>query len=424
MSSSSLNGGDHCLTFAYHMFGSDDMGELKISTGVTAPDNELFKESGNHDDQWNKGMVTFTTSPGMKLFVEANKRNTWKGDIAIDDFQLKSGSCDGGSQLETCSFEVGASCFLVEATNDDFDWTPLSGESPSSGTGPKAAYEGSMYKYIEVSSPVISDSVARLMSSSSLNGGDHCLTFAYHMFGANDMGELKISTGVTAPDNELFIESGNHDDQWNKGMVTFTTSPGMKLFVEANKGNTWQGDIAIDDIQLKSGSCDDLAVTFRCDFETDAPCIFKESSQDEFDWTRHSLTTPSTDTGPEKAATGIYYIYTEASYPRTFGDKAVLTTEATTLQDTSWCLCFNYHMKGSDIGILEVFAGDKTSSLTSIWQKTGEQSDPALWKSATIDVQQYSNPVITIEGIRGSSYDGDIAIDDISLSSGGCNTRK
>ncbi|XP_076084499.1 MAM and LDL-receptor class A domain-containing protein 1-like isoform X1 [Mytilus galloprovincialis] len=424
MSSSSLNGGDHCLTFAYHMFGSDDMGELKISTGVTAPDNELFKESGNHDDQWNKGMVTFTTSPGMKLFVEANKRNTWKGDIAIDDFQLKSGSCDGGSQLETCSFEVGASCFLVEATNDDFDWTPLSGESPSSGTGPKAAYEGSMYKYIEVSSPVISDSVARLMSSSSLNGGDHCLTFAYHMFGANDMGELKISTGVTAPDNELFIESGNHDDQWNKGMVTFTTSPGMKLFIEANKGNTWQGDIAIDDIQLKSGSCDDLAVTFRCDFETDAPCIFKESSQDEFDWTRHSLTTPSTDTGPEKAATGIYYIYTEASYPRTFGDKAVLTTEATTLQDTSWCLCFNYHMKGSDIGILEVFAGDKTSSLTSIWQKTGEQSDPALWKSATIDVQQYSNPVITIEGIRGSSYDGDIAIDDISLSSGGCNTRK
>ena len=44
------------------------------------------------------------------------------------------------------------------------------------------------------------------------------------------------------------------------------------------------------------------------------------------------MTTPSTDTGPEKAATGIYYIYTEASYPRTFGDKAVLTTEATTLQ--------------------------------------------------------------------------------------------
>lgn len=64
--------------------------------------------------------------------------------------------------------------------------------------------------------------------------------------------------------------------------------------------------------------------------------------------------------------------------------------------DTSWCLCFNYHMKGSDIGILEVFAGDKTSSLTSIWQKTGEQSDPALWKSATIDVQQYSNPVVSM----------------------------
>ncbi|XP_052085410.1 MAM and LDL-receptor class A domain-containing protein 2-like isoform X5 [Mytilus californianus] len=410
------------MTFWYHMKGTG-MGTLNVySEGPTTVRSNIWTRSGFQGNDWIKGQVNIPAINGLKISIEGIRGSGWSSDIAIDDISLIPGT-SGGSQLQTCSFEVGASCFLVEATNDDFDWTFISGESPSPGTGPKAAYEGGMYKYIEVSSPLSSNSVAMLMSSSSLNGGDHCLTFAYHMFGDDDMGDLTISTGVTAPDNELFKKSGNHDDQWNKGMVTFTTSPGMKLFVEANKATTWKGDIAIDDIQLKSGSCDDLSVSFRCEFETDAPCIFKDSSQEDFDWTRHSLTTPSSGTGPEKAAVGTYYIYTEVSSPRVIGDKAVLTTEATNLQVTSWCLSFQYHMKGSGVGTLEIFAGDKTASLTSIWKKTGEQPDSDQWKTATFDIPQFTNPVITIEGSRGSSYRGDIAIDDLTLSSGGCNTR-
>ncbi|CAG2188607.1 HSPA1s [Mytilus edulis] len=151
----------------------------------------------------------------------------------------------------------------------------------------------------------------------------------------------------------------------------------------------WSGDNC--DVQDVSGN------SYSCGFETaSATCIFKDTTNDQFDWTRRTKSTPSSSTGPTGAATGDYYMYIETSSPRVFGDTAVLTTQDTNLPAGSWCLTFQYHMKGSSIGSLEVFAGDRSSSLTSIWTKSGEQVDPDLWKTATIDIPQQSNPVVSI----------------------------
>lgn len=54
-------------------------------------------------------------------------------------------------------------------------------------------------------------------------------------------------------------------------------------------------------------------------------------------------------------------------------------------------------MRGVQIGSLEVLAGDKTSSLTSIWKKVGEQTiDPHHWDNGTIDIPQSSNLVARV----------------------------
>ncbi|CAG2216094.1 unnamed protein product [Mytilus edulis] len=70
-----------------------------------------------------------------------------------------------------------------------------------------------------------------------------------------------------------------------------------------------------------------------------------------------------------------------------------------------YCLSFKYHMKGTDITSLLVFAGDKASlaPLTSIWEKTGSQTtDPVKWDTGTIDIPQYSNLVVNV--CRSTSY--------------------
>ncbi|CAG2202694.1 unnamed protein product [Mytilus edulis] len=117
--------------------------------------------------------------------------------------------------------------------------------------------------------------------------------------------------------------------------------------------------------------------------------------------------TPSSNTGPTKAAEGSYYMYTEMS-GKAIGSRAVLTTESASLT-------VSYE---GPAGYIKVFAGDKTSSLTSIWEKSGVQPNPDQWKNVTIEIPQFNNPVITIEVTRGDSFRGDIAIDDLILTPG------
>ncbi|CAG2193478.1 HSPA1s [Mytilus edulis] len=520
-SSTKLNAGDYCLTFQYHMFGliTDQdifMGDLKISTGITTPENEVFIESGNLGNQWKKGKVTISNAAGMKLFIEANKGKSWIGDIAIDDIQLMLGACagsilhivvrvrwlrlglgdiaiddiqlmpgvcagvspcdtspcqNGGSCSETttaigytcsclgrfvgqncdqvdgktvsefaCDFETTKNCVFKNVDDDDFQWTYKSGSTPSGGTGPSSAYEGTQYVYTEASSPRGQGDTAVLSTVNTMLAGtsSYCLQFYLHMYGNPGTMEVKFANRGSSS-SSVWSESADQGNQWVFHQVELPPSfADPVIFFEAIRGSSYKGDVALDSVKLSLGQCasgpspcatnpcnnggscneDDSSAgyycncmkgwsgdncdvqdvsgnSYSCGFETaSATCIFKDTTNDQFDWTRRTKSTPSSSTGPTGAATGDYYMYIETSSPRVFGDTAVLTTQDTNLPAGSWCLTFQYHMKGSSIGSLEVFAGDRSSSLTSIWTKSGEQVDPDLWKTATIDIPQQSNPVV------------------------------
>ncbi len=51
-------------------------------------------------------------------------------------------------------------------------------------------------------------------------------------------------------------------------------------------------------------------------------CGLVDSEEDEFDWSRGRDSTPTGNTGPDRASQGEYYIYVETSNPRVQGDKA------------------------------------------------------------------------------------------------------
>lgn len=52
-------------------------------------------------------------------------------------------------------------------------------------------------------------------------------------------------------------------------------------------------------------------------------CDITQDQSDDFDWTLHHGSTPSDNTGPERAHSDNYYIYIEASEPREKNDYAV-----------------------------------------------------------------------------------------------------
>lgn len=150
-----------------------------------------------------------------------------------------------------------------------------------------------------------------------------------------------------------------------------------------------------------------------CDFEK--PCaLWTNEKGDNFDWTSISGSTPSSGTGPSAAATGGRYLYIETSSPRKNGDKAILASPPLILSKDEDQMEFSYHMYGSNIGELEVKVGGKV-----VWTKQGQQGNG--WKQAVVPltpVGQSSAP-IQIIGVRGRSWAGDIAIDNIKFSKKG-----
>lgn len=125
---------------------------------------------------------------------------------------------------------------------------------------------------------------------------------------------------------------------------------------------------------------------------------------DQFDWTVNSGGTKSSGTGPDRAAEKTKYIFIETSYPRRSGDRAVLKSNPLRFSSPT-TMKFKYHIYGSSIGQLEIMV-DKMSMLTEKSNKGNKWIDGAIPIPSGVHT-------IAIIGTRGSSYRGDIAIDDI-----------
>jgi len=155
--------------------------------------------------------------------------------------------------------------------------------------------------------------------------------------------------------------------------------------------------------------------TKTCGFEQDL-CGFKNAGGDKFQWTRKTGGTPSGSTGPSSAKEGKWYMYTEASSPRRAGDNAILEYQTGTLGSDAYGE-FAYHMYGGGIGTLKVNVKAPQGSGT-VWIKTGQQGNK--WNTAKVNLGKYAGSSVTLkfEGVMGSYWAGDIAIDAVTVYEG------
>jgi Zn-dependent metalloprotease len=144
-----------------------------------------------------------------------------------------------------------------------------------------------------------------------------------------------------------------------------------------------------------------------------------QSSADDLDWTVDANGTPSSNTGPSSASQGNYYIYVEASSPNYPSKRAILNSPCFDLSGmTAPTFDFDYHMYGaSDMGTIDLEAStDDGGSWTSIWNESGNKGNS--WQSASIDLSAYAGGTVQLRFNRfvGSTWQADIAIDNISVS--------
>ena len=146
-------------------------------------------------------------------------------------------------------------------------------------------------------------------------------------------------------------------------------------------------------------------------------------SKNGYNWYSNFGETSSDGTGPNNDNTsGEFlgkYIYAEASAAKP-GDIAEFISPCINVEYSNSELEFAYHMFGQHVGELHMdiktdsgYINDVIPALYGSQQKN--QEDPFLIKN--VDLSPYTNQTINIRfrAIRGASWDGDIAIDDIFI---------
>jgi photosystem II stability/assembly factor-like uncharacterized protein len=150
-------------------------------------------------------------------------------------------------------------------------------------------------------------------------------------------------------------------------------------------------------------------------FETDFG-NWTQSSSDDFDWERESGGTDSDGTGPSGAIDGSWYVYMEVSNSNHPDKDAILESPCFDVSDLeNPVLNFSYHMKGSDLGRLEVDAS--VDGITWTGLSTFTQSVDS-WRNATIRLDDYADETalrLRFYGTSGDGYRGDICIDRIRV---------
>jgi|GEM_PF-432355 hypothetical protein len=151
----------------------------------------------------------------------------------------------------------------------------------------------------------------------------------------------------------------------------------------------------------------------------------------DMSWVIRSGPTPSAGsgtgpTGDNTTGTG-FYIFTETSGPAP-GAIADFTLPITNISAlTAPNLTFFYHMFGASTGALEVYVRNvDTNVSTRVFQLVGQQQTATNqpYRQAFIPLSSFVSAgqiQVFFRGIRGSSFTGDIAIDDILIQEGSAN---
>ncbi|WP_323787919.1 choice-of-anchor D domain-containing protein [Psychroserpens sp.] len=191
------------------------------------------------------------------------------------------------------SFESGFGLWSqdINGVNDDFDWSRTNTTTPSSGTGPSAAHDGSYYIFTEASGN-LNDTAQLVSPCFDLTGATNPrFTFFYHMHGSvtsggtttNYMGDLNVEIST---DNGLsysailFTQSGYTQTFTNSSFIPVSVDLSsyvgqtVRIRLRGDIGSDSRSDVAIDLVtltekatptQAPGGVTTDLALWLKAD---------------------------------------------------------------------------------------------------------------------------------------------------------------
>ncbi|XP_037401783.1 MAM and LDL-receptor class A domain-containing protein 1 isoform X2 [Pygocentrus nattereri] len=416
----------YCLKFWYHMFGAT-IGSLKLflQNIDSRKTTLIWQRVGSQGNEWQLVQSHVTLQEVHRILIDASIGGE-AGDIAIDDLWFAEGACSPAGGL--CDFEKG-SCGWMQQADDDLDWIRGSGNDPVLNSKPSFDHttntESGYYYYIGSDSPHVPGHSARMSSPLFTTGYGQCLQLWYYMSGQQP-GTLNVYQEHSSEDRSLLLsQSGEQGKLWRFAQAPLlNTWSDYRIVVEGIKGQSDEGTMAIDDVQLSSYPCTGPG---HCDFEVNM-CSWRNVIDGDYtDWLRQQGNSRATSTGPSvdhttNSSIG-YYLYVDSTVGKQ-GDRALLLSEIFSPDSLGQCFTFWYHIYGHKIGTFNVYVNNRTmhgsgNSLGQLmWTESGNQGD--VWLRGRIYIHQKESFWFMLEYQKGKGSIGNVAIDDLHITSGSC----
>ncbi|XP_031568760.1 uncharacterized protein LOC116303371 [Actinia tenebrosa] len=191
---------------------------------------------------------------------------------------------------------------------------------------------------------------------------------------------------------------------------------GAKCAGTSSESQACNAQTCISSQVIHSCNFDGTTYPYSCGWQNGASNSVSPT-ESYYDWIETNEAASSTATGPSGDHTsGSGYFIIQTAYDLAPGSTG--TYEKSGFQATSAaCLDFWYHMKGANMGSLNVYV--KTSSgSTKVWGVSGDKG--SSWLNGKVTISSPVTYTIIFQAVRGSGTASDIALDDIKLSSLAC----
>ena len=251
---------------------------------------------------------------------------------------------------------------------------------------------------------------------------DLTLSFSnyFRFYASGESGTIEVFNGSSWVNVDTYTSNTNYPTAAERSydisaLANGATNARVRFTYIGSYGYYW----AIDNVTV-TGTSSTPVNTLGYSFENTLDG-WTNAGGDDFDWTNDSNGTPSNGTGPSNASEGSYYMYIETSGGSN-GDTAHLEKEFDFTGEINAELEFDYHMysanSNSNMGTLNVIIiSNSGATLTNVFSIAGNQGNS--WHTETIDLSAYDGQTITIrfEGIRANSWQSDVSIDNVIISS-------
>ncbi|XP_030044013.1 zonadhesin [Microcaecilia unicolor] len=392
---------DICIEFYYHMYGICVKSQLNVLVKSAGNLTNVWHLERSQSPSWLRAsvMVTYRGQQAMQIVLEAVRGTYPYCDIALDNISIKEGQCS--ACVDGCDFDTPDDLCgwenPVQAGNRQ--WEQWTGQTNVDGTGPNDDFSKPGLGYYMLMDSTFAVPKATVLLKSPVYRSYGCLTlnFHYYMYGASTSMVLNVYAAAPGKCNV------------------------QRFVIEGVYGENAKTDIAVDSVRIIP--CEDVFA--ECDFNNNAQpfCDWIQATDDDGDWKRTNQPTPTNYTGPpgDYPAGKGYYIYQEAD---DFSPGQSIKLESREIcTSTDMCVEFYYYMYGT-VGEkvqLKVLVNNSAGQRT-IWSRQGIQSPSWLLGSATVTYEAVQPVKVIFQAIRGSSPTFDIAVDNISVRKGICET--